>query len=117
MVSPVDPLGRLVNEIVLAEESDDDGRGGFASHFHLYHHAMCRCGAATAGIDSFVESLREGNPLSGALEAPGVPESARGFVGQTFDIIDGENRAPSLRRSRSAAKTCSLPSSIALSTS
>jgi hypothetical protein len=41
-----DPLGsRLVNEIVLAEESDDDGQGGFASHFELYRRAMKRCGA------------------------------------------------------------------------
>ena len=33
---PMDRQGcRLVNEIVLAEESDQDGRGGFASHFEL----------------------------------------------------------------------------------
>src|SRR2546425_11084063 len=51
----VDPLGsRLVNEIVLAEESDDDGRGGFASHFDLYHRAMTRCGANSAPIDGFL---------------------------------------------------------------
>ena len=44
---------RLVNEIVLAEESDEDGRGGFASHFDFYHRAMTRCGANTAPIDGF----------------------------------------------------------------
>ena len=32
-----DPLAaRFVNEIVLAEESDEDGQGGFLSHFGLY---------------------------------------------------------------------------------
>ncbi len=35
------PLGgRFINEIVLSEESDDDGQGGFTSHFELYHRAM-----------------------------------------------------------------------------
>ena len=87
-----DPLGsRLVNEIVLAEESDDDGRGGFASHFELYHRAMTRCGANTAPIDGFLGELRRGKPVSAALESPGVPECARRFVRRTFDIIEGGN--------------------------
>ena len=42
------PLGsRFINEIVLGEESDKDGHGGFASHFEMYHRAMTRCGAST----------------------------------------------------------------------
>jgi hypothetical protein len=88
----VDPLGsRLVNEIVLAEESDHDGRGGFASHFELYHRAMTRCGASTAPIDGFLDEICQGKAVSTALEAPGVPECARPFVRQTFTIIDGGN--------------------------
>ena len=88
----LDPLGsRLVNEIVLAEESDNDGQGGFASHFELYHRAMCRCGANTASIDGFLSELRQGKPVSAALESPGVPETARCFVRQTFNVIDGGN--------------------------
>ena len=91
-LSAVDPLGsRLVNEIVLAEESDDDGRGGFASHFELYHRAMTRCGANTAAIDGFLGELRQGKPVSAALESPRVTECARQFVRRTFDIIEGGN--------------------------
>jgi hypothetical protein len=87
-----DPLGcRLVNEIVLAEESDEDGRGGFASHFELYHRAMKRCGANTAPIDGFLSMLRRGQPISATLESPGVPECASQFVRRTFDIIKGGN--------------------------
>ena len=87
-----DPLGcRLVNEIVLAEESDDDGSGGFASHFVLYRRAMTRCGANTASIDGFLDDLRQHKSVSAALESPGVPECARQFVGRTFDIIDGKD--------------------------
>lgn len=80
---------RLVNEIVLAEESDDDGRGGCASHFELYHRAMQRCLANTAPMDEFLAALRRGKTVSAALEAPGVPGCARQFVRQTFAIIDG----------------------------
>jgi len=87
-----DPVGgRLVNEIVLAEESDDDGRGGFASHFELYHRAMTRCGANTGPIDGFLCELRRGKPIPASLESPGVPECASQFVRRTFDIIDGGN--------------------------
>ncbi len=87
-----DSLGsRLVNEIVLAEESDADGRGGFVSHFELYRRAMTRCGANTAPIDGLLGELRRGKAVSTALESPGVPECARRFVRQTFHIIDGGN--------------------------
>jgi hypothetical protein len=87
-----DPLAsRLVNEIVLAEESDHDGRGGFASHFELYHQSMRRCGADTTGIDAFLGSLRRGMTVSAALRAPGIPECVRQFVRRTFDIVDSGN--------------------------
>ena len=82
---------RLVNEIVLAEESDEDGRDGFASHFELYHRAMTHCGANTVPIDGFLNELRQGKPISATLESPGVPECARQFVRRTFDIIEGGN--------------------------
>src|SRR6266478_3771940 len=54
---------RLLNVIVLAEESDDDGRGGYASHFELYRRAMVRCGANTAFIDRFLDEHRKGKPV------------------------------------------------------
>ena len=82
---------RLVNEIVLAEESDEDGTGGFASHFELYRRTMDRSGANTADIDGFLDALRLGQPVSTAIESPAVPDPARRFVRQTFRLIDGGN--------------------------
>jgi hypothetical protein len=79
---------RFVNEIVLAEESDDDGQGGFASHFELYHRAMTQCGANTAPIDGFLREIRQGKAVSVALESVGAAECVRRFVGKTFDLID-----------------------------
>lgn len=87
-----DPDGcRLINEIVLAEESDDDGRGGFVSHFELYRRAMIQCRANPESIDGFLNELHQGRPLSAALESPVVPDCVRRFVQQTFQIIEEGN--------------------------
>jgi hypothetical protein len=82
---------RFINEIVLAEESDIDARGRYASHFELYHGSMKQCGANTAGIDGFLSDLRHGTGLLTALESPEVPEAARRFVQHTFKIIETGN--------------------------
>src|SRR5437588_8293404 len=75
---------RLVNEIVLAEESDEDGRGGFTSHFGLYVRAMAGCGADTSSVDRFLAELRRGSLVPAALEAARAPACAKEFVRGTF---------------------------------
>lgn len=78
---------RLVNLIVLGEESDEDGSGGFASHYELYRRAMRECGASTQMIDRFVDVVRDGRPVAFALDSIEAPQPVRAFVTQTFDII------------------------------
>jgi hypothetical protein len=80
---------RFINEIVLAEESDEDAQGGYLSHFGLYLRAMIRCGADTGTIDNFLAELRRGGSVPAALEAVGVPGCVERFVRQTFDVIEG----------------------------
>jgi hypothetical protein len=82
---------RLVNEVVLAEESDEDGEGGFVSHFELYRRAMTRCGASTASIDGFLSALRENRSVAAALETAHVGEAPRSFVEATFRVIEERN--------------------------
>lgn len=77
---------RFINEIVLAEESDEDGQGGYASHFQLYLEAMKQTGADTAPIMTFIEGLQEGKSYEEALEGEGIPASAAEFVQFTMDL-------------------------------
>jgi hypothetical protein len=79
---------RLVNEIVLGEESDEDGEGSYASHFELYHRGMQRCGAATTVIDQFLDELRAGLSVEQALVGVVASNAVRDFVLQTFAVID-----------------------------
>jgi hypothetical protein len=79
--------GRLINEIVVAEETDEDGRGGFASHFDLYRRAMVGFGADTTVIDGFLDRLRDRQPVANALDGAGASPAIQQFVAHTFDVI------------------------------
>ncbi|QDU92867.1 DUF3050 domain-containing protein [Lignipirellula cremea] len=86
---PTDPTAaRLVNEIMLGEETDEDGHGGFASHFDLYRRSMDCCGATGDAIDGFLVELRQGQTVEAALSRPAIPPAVRPFVRQTFAVID-----------------------------
>ena len=84
--SPIE--ARLINEIVLGEESDEDGHESYASHFDLYHRAMTSFGANTADVDDFLMALRRGDTVAGALESAKVDPAIRQFVNHTFHVIE-----------------------------
>lgn len=77
---------RLVNEIVLGEESDADGEGGYCSHFTLYLAAMHETGAATQPITRFLERLEAGTSPNEALSQAEVPSAARRFTTATLEV-------------------------------
>lgn len=78
---------RLINDIVLVEESDELG-SGFTSHFELYLTGMRQAGADTVPVDTFIGLLRAGWPVVPALREAGVPEPAAEFVAHTWDFIE-----------------------------
>ena len=77
---------RLVNEIVLGEESDVY-RGTAVSHFELYLQAMRECGADTSAVEQLLQLLAEGMDVTGAMFQCGAPEAAQAFVRTTFGFI------------------------------
>lgn len=79
---------RLVNEIVLGEESDLLPTGGAASHFELYLQAMREVGAETAVVERFIQQLEAGESVQAALTASGVSEAVVTFVQSTFMVIE-----------------------------
>jgi DUF3050 family protein len=87
---PSGPTGsrRLINDIVLVEESDELGNG-FISHFELYLDGMRQAGADTTQVDAFIELLRAGKPVLSSLKEAGVPEAAAEFVTMTWRFIEG----------------------------
>lgn len=75
---------RLVNEIVLAEETDEVTPERYISHFDLYLTAMEEIGADTVPIQNFIYSLRQGFPADQALAPLPIPESTKSFVLSTL---------------------------------
>src|SRR2546430_8914677 len=82
---PTGPTGsrRLINDIVLVEESDEL-RGGFISHFELYVDGMAEAGADTTVINAFIDLLRQDRPVAEALRQVAVPAPAAEFVTLTW---------------------------------
>ena len=82
---PQDPqAARLINEIVLGEESDDRPARGHYSHFELYLDAMREVGACTVAIERFVALQQEGVSYDVALQSIKVDPAAADFVRHTL---------------------------------
>lgn len=78
---------RLINEIVLGEESDEAPGGAYASHFELYRQAMVQCGADTAAVDSVLARIAQGDSILKALVAAEAPRVAAEFVMSTWRTV------------------------------
>ena len=93
-VPPVDRVcARLINDIVLEEETDSPVKGVYISHFELYLDAMREIGADARPVLGVVEGLRRGEALEGLLAAAAVPERTRAFTRTTLELAKGPPHA------------------------
>ncbi|GAB4184530.1 MAG: DUF3050 domain-containing protein [Coleofasciculaceae cyanobacterium] len=76
---------RLINDIVLAEETDEVSPGYYISHFDLYVAAMQEVGANVLHIDSFIHQLRQGKSVKAALNNAAIPGTTKAFVLSTIE--------------------------------
>lgn len=82
---PADPrAARLINEIVLGEESDLGFGGGHLSHYELYLQAMAEVGADSAPVRCFLDGLSPDVPVLQALRQAGAPAPVQAFVASTL---------------------------------
>ena len=65
---------RLINEIVLGEESDIDQNNNPISHFELYVEAMDRIGAKTDSINTFMENINGFDSIDQAIDNSLIPD-------------------------------------------
>lgn len=79
---------RLINEIVLGEETDQDEEGNAKSHFELYIEAMEECKADISKITYLIQLLREWKSVRTALSQIDIADSIKEFVSFSFDIIE-----------------------------
>jgi hypothetical protein len=75
---------RLVNEIVLGEESDEVTHGEYLSHYVLYMRAMDEIGADPSPVMQFEAALRAGTSPADALAPLSIAQSTKDFVLHTL---------------------------------
>ena len=86
--SPNPELRYLINEIVVAEESDLALDGSRQSHFEMYLDAMKECGATTQPVLDFLEQVATTKNVFVAIKNSHLPAEVKDFLYFTFTVIE-----------------------------
>jgi hypothetical protein len=78
----------LINEIVVAEESDLTLDGQRQSHFEMYIEAMQDCGANTSEIKEFLTNIQSLNNIFVAIKTSKLHPNIKAFLDFTFRVIE-----------------------------
>jgi hypothetical protein len=77
---------RLINDIVIGEETDVGLDGSYVRHLDLYRRAMADIGASTLQFDRFCSLALIGVPVEAALARIGAPPHVQAFVAHTMAL-------------------------------
>jgi hypothetical protein len=78
----------LINEIVLAEESDLTLDGRRQSHYEMYIEAMKDCGADTTEIERFLQEVHSLQNIFVAIKTSNLHPNIKEFLNFTFTVIE-----------------------------
>lgn len=78
----------LINEIVVAEESDEYIDGRRLSHFEMYLDALHALGGDSSEVNSFLEKVYGGSPILEVIAASTLHPYIKEFLTFTFDVIE-----------------------------
>lgn len=78
----------LINEIVLAEETDLTLEGKRLSHFEMYLNAMESCGADTSEINHFINEVQSLQNIFVAIKSSNLHSEIKAFLDFTFRVIE-----------------------------
>jgi len=83
-----DPETRyLINEIVLAEETDINIYGKRQSHFEMYLDAMTAAGADRSKVEDFLLQVTHGTDIFLIIATTKLPISIKQFLKHTFEVV------------------------------
>lgn len=77
----------LINEIVLAEETDINLFGERQSHFEMYIDAMEKANADTRHVMQLIQLIKNNNSISEAIAKVELPGNVQEFLDFTFNVI------------------------------
>lgn len=78
----------LINEIVLAEESDLTLDGKRSSHFEMYVDAMKSSDANISFLENFINEVKKESSIFKAIESSNLHANIKTFLNFTFKVIE-----------------------------
>jgi len=78
----------LINEIVVAEESDEYIDGRRLSHFEMYLDALDTLGGDSNEVNNFLQDVYEGGDILNVIAQSALHPNIKEFLAFTFDVIE-----------------------------